>query len=234
MKFHKLNDDCSWLWELNGIKVIVDPWFTLSQIDGHRLFSEQFHQTNQPLVSSLPQIDYLFISNPFTDHCNKETLLQFDSSIPLIAKKSILKKIEKWNHFQRLIPLQDAPFLIKEYKPSRFLDFVHSAYLFDTEEGSVLFAPHGTKTEGIPKVDVLVTTTTRYHLPFWLGGTVNLGPQQAELLYKQCEARLFLSTHDERKIGKGLVERFAKKEYTNELPFVTYLSAGNELDYVII
>ena len=94
MKFHKLNDDCAWFWELNGVKIIVDPWFTPSQIDGHRLFSEQFHRSPQPSVSSLPQADFLFISNPFTDHCNKETLIQCDQSIPIIAKESILKKYQ--------------------------------------------------------------------------------------------------------------------------------------------
>lgn len=231
MKFHKLNDDCSWLWEFDGIKIIIDPWFTPSQIDGHRLFSEQFHQTKQPTVSSLPKVDYLFISNPFTDHCNKETLIQFDPSIPLIAKKSILKKIEKWNHFESLIPLYDAPFHVKEYKPSCFLDLVHSAYLFHTEEGKILFAPHGAKTKEIPKVDVLFTTTTRYHLPFWLGGTVNLGIKQAEWLYTECEAKLFLSTHDERKVGKGLVEKLAVKDYVMDANFVTYLQAGQEISF---
>ncbi len=231
MKFQKLNDDCSWLWELNGLKVMVDPWFTPSQIDGHRLFSEQFHQTPQPSVSNLPPIDYLFISNPFTDHCNKETLIQFDSSIPLIAKESILKKIKKWNHFKQLIPLQDAPFLIKEYKPSGIFDLVHSAYLFEVKERTILFAPHGAKAINIPKADVLFSTTTRYHLPFWLGGTVNLGIKHAELLHQKCEAKLFLSTHDEKKVGKGLVEKLAVKNYVSDARFVTYLQAGEEISY---
>jgi hypothetical protein len=228
MKFRKLNDDCSWLWEINGIQLIVDPWFTPSQIDGHRLFSEQFHLTAQPEVASLPEFDYLFISNPFTDHCNKETLVQFDPLIPVIAKRSILKKISSWKHFKQLIPLEDAPVSIKEYKPAALLDLVHSAYLFEGDSGRLLFAPHGAKVTSIPKADVLISTTTRYHLPFWLGGTVNLGISQAEELYIQCGASLFLSTHDEKKRGKGLVEKLAVKEYTDQASFVTYLKAGQE------
>lgn len=229
MKFQKLNDDCSWLWEFDGIKIIIDPWFTPSQIDGHRLFSEQFHQSPQPSVASLPQVDYLFVSNPFTDHCNKETLVQFDPSIPVIAKESILRKVSKWNHFHQLILLQDAPFPVKEYKPGKLLDLVHSAYLFETEEGTILFAPHGAKRRDLPKADVLVTTTTRYHLPFWLGGTVNLGIKNAELLYEQSGAKFFLSTHDEQKLGKGFVEKLAKKNYVTNADFVTYLKAGESL-----
>ncbi|AEA44376.1 MBL fold metallo-hydrolase [Fluviicola taffensis] len=231
MKFRKLNDDCSWLWELNGLKIIVDPWFTPSQIDGHRLFSEQFHQTPQPSVSSLTQIDFLFISNPFTDHCNKETLLQFDSSIPVIAKRSILKKIGKWNHFNSLIGLEDSPIVVTEYKPSQFLDLVHSAYLFELKDGTILFAPHGAKTKQLPKADILISTTTLYHLPFWLGGTVNLGIKSAKTLYERCGAELFLSTHDERKLGKGLVEKLAIKDYVSDADFVTYLKSGQEISF---
>ncbi|MNK09083.1 hypothetical protein D3C87_270320 [compost metagenome] len=231
MRFHKLNADCSWLWEINDLKVIVDPWFTPSQIDGHRLFSEQFHQTPQPSVKTLPETDCLFISNPFTDHCNRETLIQFDPVIPVIAKESILKIISKWKYFKELIPLKDAPFRIEEYKPGNMLDLVHSAYLIEGDTGRILFAPHGAKVKGIPKADVLISTTTRYHLPFWLGGTVNLGIKQAELLYKQCEAKLFLSTHDEEKRGVGLVEKLAVKEYTSDASFVTYLKAGEEISF---
>ena len=231
MRFQRLNDDCSWLWELDGLRIIVDPWFTPSQIDGHRLFSEQFHQSPQPLVSSLPQSDYIFISNPFTDHCNRETLLQFDSSVPVIAKDRILKKISKWNHFRHLISLQEAPFPIREYKPRRFLDLVHSAYFFNSEEGTLLFAPHGAEMSTLPKIDVLIATTTRYHLPFWLGGTVNLGIKQAEALYRTCEAKLFLSTHDEQKIGKGFVEKLAVKQYVSDAPFVTYLKTNESISY---
>jgi L-ascorbate metabolism protein UlaG (beta-lactamase superfamily) len=229
MKFQKLNEDCSWLWELNGMNILVDPWFTPSQIDIHRLFSEQFHLRDQPPVSSLKNVDFIFISNPFTDHCNKETLTQFNPLVPVIAKQSILKKISKWNHFSTLIQLKDSPFPITEYRPNGFLDLVHSTYLFESNDGTILFAPHGAKTKKLPKVDILICSTKLYHLPFWLGGTVNLGIKNAKLLYERCEATLFLSTHDEQKLGKGLVEKLAVKDYVSNADFVTYLNVGQEI-----
>ncbi|MNY58450.1 hypothetical protein D3C86_1947850 [compost metagenome] len=58
-----------------------------------------------------------------------------------------------------------------------------------------------------------------------------MGIKQAELLYKQCEAKLFLSTHDEEKRGVGLVEKLAVKEYTSDASFVTYLKAGEEISF---
>ena len=49
----------------------------------------------QPLISEIKKPHYIFISHPFTDHCNKETLLQFDPTIPIIAETNTLTKIKK-------------------------------------------------------------------------------------------------------------------------------------------
>ena len=45
MKLTKLNDDNSWLWEFDGKIILVDPWFSPSQVDFYPWFSEQFHVT---------------------------------------------------------------------------------------------------------------------------------------------------------------------------------------------
>ena len=58
MRLVKLNEDSSWIWEWQEIRVLVDPWFTPSQIDYHPAFSEQFHLTEQPKVSDLGKIDF--------------------------------------------------------------------------------------------------------------------------------------------------------------------------------
>lgn len=29
----KLNEDSSWMWESDSLSILVDPWFTASQID---------------------------------------------------------------------------------------------------------------------------------------------------------------------------------------------------------
>lgn len=213
MRFTKLNDDSSWIWKIDGIKVLVDPWFTQSQIDLFPWFSEQFHINEQPQVDQIPKPDFIFISHPFTDHCNKATLLKFSKDIPVVANANVLKKINKWGHFQNLVPLLESPISIDELKPKSKLDLVHSAFLLKFSQGNVLYAPHGTNIKLLPEVKILITTVSKYELPFWLGGTVNLGYEKALENFKKCEAELLLCTHDEQKIGKGLVERLAKKNY---------------------
>ncbi len=213
MKITKLNDDSSWLWEWEGIKLMVDPWFSPSQVDFYPWFSEQFHVTPQPQIVSLERPDYIFISHPFTDHCNKETLLQFDPSIPVISSNKILRKIRSWNHFERLLDLEDAPIQITRLRPALIPDPAHYAFLFSMNGKRLLYAPHGSRTKKLPKADVVITTTTKYKLPFWLGGTVNLGLRHAIRMKEQCGASLLISTHDEQKRGTGIVEYLSKKQY---------------------
>lgn len=232
MRLVKLNEDSSWLWEWDGIRILVDPWFTSSQIDFHPAFSEQFHLTKQPKVSDLGEIDFIFISHPFTDHCNKETLMQFDKDIPVISRSGTLKKISGWNHFSVLIPIEEAPFKIRVIPSTSLLDPVHFAFLIENADGALIYAPHGTKVNRLPEADVLITTTTTFELPFWLGGTINLGYKHALRAKKLCGASVLIATHDEKKVGKGLVEKLAHKTYESNIQDVHILRQGEVLDYV--
>jgi hypothetical protein len=162
MRLEKLNDDSSWMWTLNGKRYLVDPWFTPSQVDFYPWFSEQFHVSEQPKVTALKTVDFTFISHPFTDHCNKETLLQCDPNIPVIADAAVRKKMAKWRHFTTLLSLEEADLQIEKFGSGSFLDPVHNAFIFHTDAGKLLYAPHGSRLKTLPSVDVLITTTTSY------------------------------------------------------------------------
>lgn len=216
MQLTKLNDDSSWMFHFDGLKVLVDPWFSASQVDFHPLFSRQFHRRPQPVVGELQQPDYIFISHPFTDHCNKETLLQFAKHIPVIALPRILKKVRKWAHFEKLITLEEAPFTICVLQTKNAL--VHKAYLIESSQNKIVYAPHGAvlkKNVGL-QVDALITTTLFYNLPFFLGGTINLGYSRALQLKEQLGAKVLIDTHSEDKTGEGLVALFAKRKFSQD------------------
>ena len=215
MQLTKLNDDSSWMFHFDGLKVLVDPWFSASQVDFYPLFSRQFHQSPQPVVGELQQPDYIFISHPFTDHCNKETLLQFAKNIPVIALPGILQKISKWAHFEKLMTFDEVPFTIRLLQTKNAL--VHKAYLIESLENNIVYAPHGAvlKKEQNLQVDAVLTTTLQYQLPFFLGGTINLGYGKAIELKEQSGAKYILTTHNEDKIGEGLVTWFAKRKFSS-------------------
>jgi hypothetical protein len=229
MQLTKLNADSSWMFHFDGLHVLIDPWFTESQVDFHPLFSRQFHQSPQPTVGELQQPDYIFISHPFTDHCNKETLLQFSKEIPLVALPSILKKIAKWGHFQTLLPLSAAPFHVEVLKTKNAL--VHKAYLIESAQNKIVYAPHGAVLKNIPnvKIDAVISTTLCYQLPFFLGGTINLGSESAVRLQQQLHSNVLLTTHDEDKKGEGLVSLFAKRKFSERAAFLD-LKPGQVFD----
>ncbi len=216
MKITKLNADSSWLWEINGLKILVDPWFSESQVDFHPRFSTQYHLDKQPEVFELPRPDFIFISHPFTDHCDKETLMKLSSEIPVICLSVIQRKIQKWGHFKQFISPSDAPFQIEKISKTGFLDLVHHAYLISDGISSMCYAPHGTrKIVQDKEASVLLTTVTTYELPFYLGGTVNLGLNKALQLAEQLNVKTVISTHDEAKIQKGIVAALSKRTFSN-------------------
>lgn len=172
----KLNEDSSWMWESDSLSILVDPWFTVSQIDFAPWFSEQFHLKPQPLISEIKKPHFIFISHPFTDHCNKETLLQFDPTIPIIAENNTLTKIKRWNYFKNLININDFEKVkIERINKKTLFDLVHNAFLISFENKKIVYAPHGFKSLNKHiTADVLITSCSTYHLPWYLGGTINL------------------------------------------------------------
>ena len=78
------------------------------------------------------------------------------------------------------------------------------------------YAPHGTrKIVQDKEASVLLTTVTTYELPFYLGGTVNLGLNKALQLAEQLNVKTVISTHDEAKIQKGIVAALSKRTFSN-------------------
>jgi L-ascorbate metabolism protein UlaG (beta-lactamase superfamily) len=222
MKITKLNADSSWLWEINGLKVLVDPWFSESQVDFHPRFSTQYHLDKQPDISEIPHPDFIFISHPFTDHCNQETLVKFSSEIPVICLPVIQRKIQKWKHFKQFISLSDAPFQIEKISKTGFLDLVHHAYLISDGTSTMCYAPHGTRAIYDNKeAAILLSTVSTYELPFYLGGTVNLGLNKALQLAEKLKVKTIISTHDEQKRQAGMVARLSKRQYVPSNQFLT-------------
>jgi hypothetical protein len=228
MQLTKLNADSSWMFHFDGLHVLVDPWFTESQVDFHPWFSRQFHLDEQPRVVALKKPDFIFISHRYTDHCNQETLLQLDANIPLIALPSILKRIEAWGHFKKLITLSAAPFDIQLIATRQNL--VHKAYLITSLTGKLLYAPHGAKLKQECTAEIIIASTLRYELPFFLGGVINLGLKAAMDLKENVRAQHLLCTHAENKRAEGLVAALAKKKFQKDAG-VTYLNPGQSFSF---
>jgi hypothetical protein len=58
-------------------------------------------------------------------------------------------------------------------------------------------------------------------LPFYLGGTVNLGLESTLALAKKLSVKTIVSTHDEQKKQEGLVARLSKRKFHATNQFVS-------------
>ncbi len=230
MKFTKLTDDSSWLIETADFSLVIDPWFTNQQVDGYSWFSlQQRAQTYGPFNFPKDKPLVIFVSHPFSDHCHKETLCAFPKETMLIAEDRAYKKIKSWNHFGKLKDLSESPFSIHLRTKVSLFNQTHHAFVLQLDGKSILYAPHGVSAlQDIPPVDVLITTTTTYKLPFFLGGTVNLGLKEARAVLAKTGAKLALTTHDQQKESKGLVGFFARPVYECDDSFKS-MKAGDSL-----
>ena len=98
------------------------------------------------------------------------------------------------------------------------------------ENKKIVYAPHGFKSlNNYVTADVLITSCSTYHLPWYLGGTINLGINKALSMAELLSTSIILSTHDEQKIGKGIVEKIAKKIPIQANKKIMILERGREL-----
>lgn len=108
--------------------IILDPWLAGPQSDLASWFSRQWHAISsayetvpeveelcrrvEAIASSQPGssaaanervIDAIAISHEFTDHCHKDTLVQFGRDVPVIATTKAADLIRGWGHFDQVI-----------------------------------------------------------------------------------------------------------------------------------
>jgi hypothetical protein len=230
MQLTRLNADTSWLLEAGGLRLVIDPWLVGVEIDGFRWFNCQ--SLGQPAlpVSSLGRFDAVIVSQPFSDHCHEETLALLDASVPIYAVSAAAVRIRKHFGTSRIvsvIPAFPAPPLVlgglrlQALPPRSAVDPTHGSLWVQSDEGSLLYAPHGCWPPAVARaalagtvrpLTVLATSAT-YGLPFFLGGTVNLGLAAAQRLCVALRADRFVDTHSERKPATGAVRRFARLEF---------------------
>jgi len=226
----RLNQDTTWKITIADQTLLLDPWLTGTEIDGFSWFNEQWHATPPVSIEDLGKIDHIVISQPFSDHCHEETLQLLAPEIPIAAVAAARKRLEKTFRQSRsfnTIPEYKNGFLdlgglrFTQFRTASIIDQVHNALLILGPNGeNIFYAPHGfvpnaqqaAALKQYP-IHVLIHTVSEYHLPFFLGGTVNLGLNVLQKLAQILNPRHIVSTHDEQKHAKGLVPKIARTFY---------------------
>ena len=202
----RLNMDSSWAISWEGTSMLIDPWLLGSGIDGYSWFNEQWHVTPPVDLASLDQYQSILISQSYPDHCHTQTLEALQA-VPFIATPSAWKRIkrEMLGREIHVLPelssgnwLKEGSFYLAYLDPGRMIDPIFNGIVFRNDKKVIVYFPHGVAS---------------FKLPFFLGGAVNPGIENALVLVKALNPRKVVHTHDENKHARGLVKKIAKLNY---------------------
>lgn len=246
LEIQRLNHDSSWMIYLKETTILLDPWLIGSEIDGFSWLNEQWHVVPPIPVEELPPYDLIVISQSYEDHCHLNTLELLKPSIPILATSKAYRRLKKRfpDRDIRLIPESKEGIAIGgvrfiAFRPNKKLDPIYFSLLISTEtDAAIFYAPHGFKLSDAQleilrayEFHLLMSTCTDFRLPAVLGGHVNPGVENVAYLCGLLNPRYLLNTHDEEKIAKGLVARYAKITYPDyeslerreDLPFLSIM-----------
>jgi len=237
----RLNLDNSFLLEIGGLKLLIDPWLEGNEIDYFSWFNTQWHRTKPLPYEQLPSYDTVLITQKYPDHFHIKTLQRLSPN-RVIAPRSIEKKLNKILPNTEIISLdatnnqlQENNVQVRFLASKRRIDPIYDAFLVDDGQESVFIAPHGFKMDEKDVVlirtaspcQLLITPFNYYKLPFFLGGVVSPGLDGVKHLCDNIDPKRVIATHDEDKHAKGLVSKFAKiirptsAEKLNKLPWLS-------------
>lgn len=168
-------DNNSWLIEMGGQRILLDPWLVGSLIFGNLpwLFRGT-HTEPRPIPAN---IDLLLLSQGLEDHAHPETLKQLDRMIPVIASPNAAKVVQDLGYTQitALAPGESST-LADRIKIQAFPGdpigpfLVENSYLLiDLQDNIKLYYdPHGHHSPEIQEaapVDIMIAPLVDLQLP---------------------------------------------------------------------
>lgn len=196
-------DSNSWLIELDGSRILLDPWLV-----GKLIFSNQawlfegIKNNPQPIPEN---IDLILLSQGLEDHAHPPTLKELNRDIPVVASPNAAKVVRELGY-------QDITVLEHERQESHQLGqieitavpgspigpmLVENGYIITGLESGkkIYYEPHGNHSDSIKKVapvDVIITPLISLKLP--VVGAVIKGKQSALDVCKWLNPQVILST----------------------------------------
>ncbi len=219
----RLNEDATWWLDLGDTRVVFDPWLVGEEVDGWAWFHVATHRGPVVPPAAVPLVDAIVVSQGYADHLHPETLARMDPSLPVWAVPEAVASVRSarggevgeiplWPHKAVVGEARISRLTRAWHRPPRY----HAIVVSDAHGRAAVHAPHGLAADDARTVaadhDVLLLAITRQHfrLPFWLGGSVNPGPEAADAAAVASGARHRLAIHDEVKDERGLVARLAR------------------------
>jgi L-ascorbate metabolism protein UlaG (beta-lactamase superfamily) len=177
-------DNNSWLIEMAGQRILLDPWLVGSLVFGNLpwLF-RGYHLTPRPIPEA---IDLILLSQGLEDHAHLPTLEQLDRKIPVVASPNAAKVVQALGYSQ-ITPLSHGEYftLADQVKIQAIPGdpigpfLVENGYILTDLEKNVklYYDPHGYHSPGIQAfapVEVVITPLIGLQIPV-LGAIIKGG-----------------------------------------------------------
>lgn len=194
-------DSNSWLWEIGGQRVLVDPWLVGPLVFGQ---AKWLFCGEHPTPRSLPDsVDLILLSQGLPDHAHTPTLQALSKSIPVIGSPSAAQVARDlgFTHVTALAhgEVQTHGSLTIKAVPGAPLgpfQREHGYVLTEQATGLKLFyEPHGFHDESLRQegpVDVVITPMVDLALP--LVGPIIRGCRSAQELAEWLTPQVMLPT----------------------------------------
>jgi L-ascorbate metabolism protein UlaG (beta-lactamase superfamily) len=168
-------DSNSWLIELGGQRILLDPWLVGSLVFGNLAW---LFKGDRPTPRSIPDnIDLILLSQGLEDHAHPPTLAAMDRGIPVVGSPNAAKVVQALGYTQVTALVHGEKFSlanriqIQATPGSPIGPFLtENGYLLrDLQEGtSLYYEPHGyhpSLLQELAPVDVVVTPVVDLTVP---------------------------------------------------------------------
>ena len=195
-------DSNSWLIELDGTRILLDPWLVGDLTFGNA--SWLFKGTKNNAHPIPENIDVILLSQGLEDHAHPPTLKELDHNIPVVASPNAEKVVQKLG-YSTIIPVAHGEsYIINDKVEIKAIPgspigptLIENAYLIKgLDSGKTLYyEPHGYHSQEIKtteSIDVVITPLISLKLP--LVGAVIKGPKTALELCQAIKPQVILST----------------------------------------
>nr|WP_263363453.1 MBL fold metallo-hydrolase [Pseudanabaena sp. UWO310] len=195
-------DSNSWLIEIAGKRILLDPWLVGDLMFGNAAW---FFKSARITARDIPQnIDLILLSQGLPDHAHPPTLKQLDRHIPVVGSPSAAKLVKELGYQDVTALAHGEVFRIPHLleisavlgSPTGPTTLENGYILRDLVEGkSLYYEPHGYHAAAIREfapIDVVIAPTIDLKLP--LIGTVIKGQQGALQVAKWLNPQVMLPT----------------------------------------
>ncbi|NEP78630.1 MAG: MBL fold metallo-hydrolase [Okeania sp. SIO3C4] len=195
-------DSNSWLIEIGGKQLLLDPWLVGPLVFGNLPW---LFKGERRTPRAIPEnIDLIVLSQGLEDHAHPQTLKQLDKNIPVVASPTAAKVVQELGYSQIVTLTHNETYSFDNSIEIRAVPgslvgptLVENGYIFKdlNTDNTIYYEPHGSHSEKIKEfapIDVVITPIISLNLP--LVGPIIKGNESALQVAQWLKPQVMLPT----------------------------------------